>query len=106
VGDKQALHWLTEWYAAHCDGKWEHGYGVIIDTIDNPGWHIKIDLTNTELEAIPFEQRQHNYGDDMSWWICSKKDQAFEAYCGPLELISVINVFREWAEKLGSPATR
>jgi hypothetical protein len=31
------LEWLMRWYAAHCDGEWEHTYGVVIDTLDNPG---------------------------------------------------------------------
>ena len=42
---------LEAWYAAHCDGEWEHGYGVSIDTIDNPGWEVLIDIPRGELKV-------------------------------------------------------
>jgi len=32
------LKWLQQWYSEHCDGAWEHGFGITIETIDNPGW--------------------------------------------------------------------
>ena len=38
------LQLLQEWYVAQCDGDWEHSYGVKIDTLDNPGWSLKVDL--------------------------------------------------------------
>ena len=28
---------LTCWFAAHCDGEWEHDRGISITTTDNPG---------------------------------------------------------------------
>lgn len=28
------LIWLQSWYLSNCDGEWEHGYGVAIDTLD------------------------------------------------------------------------
>jgi hypothetical protein len=28
---------LEAWYASRCDGEWEHGYGISIETLDNPG---------------------------------------------------------------------
>src|SRR5262249_46604430 len=46
---------LQEWYLRQCDGEWEHGSGVSIDTIDNPGWAIDIDLRGTALAGIWFE---------------------------------------------------
>ena len=35
---------LQEWFAAQCDGDWEHGAGVRIESLDNPGWLVTIDL--------------------------------------------------------------
>ena len=46
---------LQEWYAAQCDGEWEHQHGVKIESCDNPGWWIKIDLVGTQLFGRPFE---------------------------------------------------
>ena len=36
------LIWLLSWYHSQCDGDWEHGNGVKIGTIDNPGWFFKV----------------------------------------------------------------
>src|SRR5687768_977742 len=46
---------LQRWYAAQCDGDWEHGFGITITTLDNPGWLMKVDLVKTSLEHAPFE---------------------------------------------------
>lgn len=43
------LEWLQDWYLQQCDGEWEHFYGVKIETLDNPGWYIEIDLNDTTL---------------------------------------------------------
>jgi hypothetical protein len=40
---------LRAWYSARCDGNWEHEHGVKIDTLDNPGWSVVIDLEGTDL---------------------------------------------------------
>lgn len=48
--------WIQKWYQAQCNGDWEHSYGIIIETIDNPGWSITIDLETTELEGKTFKK--------------------------------------------------
>ena len=45
LGDPQ------KWYAANCHGGWEHYFGVVIETLDNPGWLVKIDLEETTLDG-------------------------------------------------------
>lgn len=44
-----ALSRLVKWYEAQCDDDWEHQYGVRIDTLDNPGWSVRVDLQKTSL---------------------------------------------------------
>jgi hypothetical protein len=44
---ENVLVWLQGWYAAQCDGDWEHERGVKIETLDNPEWAIRIDLEGT-----------------------------------------------------------
>lgn len=98
------LRWLTDWYLSQCDDDWEHGFGVSIDTLDNPGWTLKIDLTDTELEDCPFDTVQHGEpAEDLeewrrtgSWWIVRVQDKMFDAVCGPLDLPAVIGIFRAW----------
>ena len=46
------INWLQNWYTDQCNGEWEHEYGVNIQTSDNPGWIIDIDLAFTPLENI------------------------------------------------------
>ncbi|MBX3110363.1 MAG: immunity 53 family protein, partial [Fimbriimonadaceae bacterium] len=43
---------LQDWYLGECDGDWEHSYGVKIDTLDNPGWIVTIDLAGTRWEGL------------------------------------------------------
>ena len=61
------LQRLESWYRSQCDGEWEHGFGITIETHDNPGWGLKIDLQGTGLESAPFTaisryfERQDDY---------------------------------------------
>ena len=48
---------LEAWYLRQCNGDWEHLYGVTIETLDNPGWSVTIDLTGTKLERVPCVSR-------------------------------------------------
>ena len=103
------LSWLTHWYLAQCDDDWEHSYGVEIGTLDNPGWTLKIDLQDTDLEGRSFAKFAHGEPADNlkewqqigSWWVADVKDGIFEAACGPLDLPAVISLFRKWAEETG-----
>ncbi len=91
------IKWLDNWYASQCDGNWEHDYGVNIETLDNPGWSIKINLnyTNTPL-------------DDRKWrlielsenqWIGYKiKDGFFDAASVPKNLEILIYIFKKLVE--------
>ena len=44
-----ALQRLQDWYSAQCNGDWEHQQGVRIESLDNPGWALDIDLADTAL---------------------------------------------------------
>ena len=45
-----SIQWLQSWYQEQCDNDWEHQYGIKIDSLDNPGWVVTIDLAGTPLE--------------------------------------------------------
>ena len=60
------LSQLQQWYARQCDGDWEHQYGVKVDTLDNPGWRVTIDLAGTDLEGRQFDPIERGLGDDSS----------------------------------------
>ena len=61
-----ALEQLEKWYAARCDGLWEHGWGIKIETLDNPGWTVHIDLNETRkdgaiLETVKIERSDRDW---------------------------------------------
>lgn len=101
------LSWLSQWYLSQCDSDWEHSYGVKIETLDNPGWSFKIELTDIALQGRAFERVSYGkISDDLeewqhtgSWWIALVKGDVFEASCGPLDLSAAIGVFRRWVEQ-------
>ena len=70
---------LQSWYRMHCDGDWEHSYGITIDTLDNPGWCVTVDLTDTLLEDVKFSAVCEGDPDsEVERWIdCRKKNDTF-----------------------------
>jgi hypothetical protein len=86
---------LQSWYHKHCDGEWEHGIGVRISTLDNPGWSLDLPLRGTELLGRPFAQQELE--GDLEWYVCRVRDDRFEAFCGPNHLGVVIQIFLDWA---------
>ena len=38
---------LEKWFFSHCDNDWEHDNRIEIYNLDNPGWGVKIDLSDT-----------------------------------------------------------
>lgn len=91
------LTWLQAWYAAQCDGVWEHGYGISIETLDNPGWSLKIGLRGIPIAGTPFVDREVHRGEH-DWIVLQLAGEEFRGSCGPLNLGEVIHEFRLWAE--------
>jgi hypothetical protein len=94
-GRPDALTWLQGWYTTHTNGDWEHSYGVRIDTIDNPGWSVEIDLSGTELDGRTFEEREINRSED-DWLRTWVEDHKWKLACGPLNLAEGLHYFRAW----------
>ncbi len=95
------LTWLQAWYAMQCDGEWDHGFGVRIGTLDNPGWHVSIEVSGTAAESLYLEPVE-TYRSEHDWVVVKKEDTAFHAYCGPLNLGEALHAFWLWVE--GPPA--
>ncbi len=97
MSDINALEWLQDWYASQCDGEWEHASGVKIDTLDNPGWSVEIDLAGTtfaDKTAGPLNLERSK--DD--WLMASIVDGKFKGYGDPHRLAQIILAFRGWIE--------
>jgi hypothetical protein len=96
-----ALARVQRWYAAQCDGDWEHTFGIRIDTLDNPGWRLTIDLADTPLEAIPFSEISMNQGSTRNWARCWREGTTFYGAGGPYMLGAMLITFLNWAESRG-----
>jgi hypothetical protein len=91
------LSLLQNWYSTQCDGDWEHQYGVSLDTLDNPGWRLKIDLCGTAakdrtLDRIKIERTQNDW---IFYWV---EKSEFHAVMGPQNLVEGIRTFLTWFE--------
>jgi hypothetical protein len=98
--EPDALTWLQGWYATQCDGGWEHENGLMIETTDNPGWFLKIDVRRTAMAGLIFAKREvHRSKHD--WLIARSVEDRFEVACGPLNLGEAIHQFRLWVAEPG-----
>jgi len=91
------LHEIQKWYFSQCDGDWEHTYGLSLGTLDNPGWTLRIELQDTDLEDVPFNEVSDTE-PEHEWYHCKKEGPILKAYCGPLMLDTVLKIFLEWAQ--------
>ena len=95
---------LQNWYISMCNGEWEHGNGVHVETLDNPGWHVKIDLKDTDLEDRYFPVIEYGVGDDSdpddnNWIECKVENNVIHGHGGPEKLEEIFKHFLEWDEK-------
>jgi hypothetical protein len=87
---------LANWYYSQCDGDWEHSYGIRIATLDNPGWHLRINLDGTELYDKPLTPVEVTRSETDWMYICTR-DGHFDANGGPLNLEEMVEFFLQWA---------
>ena len=88
---------LQQWYSAQCDGDWEHGFGIKIDTLDNPGWALTVNLEGTLLEEKLFPEINIKE-NRRSWLYCSVKDRLFIGRGDPSRLEEMLTIFITWAQ--------
>jgi len=96
VGSAGTLAELQSWYSSQCNGDWEHQAGIEIETLDNPGWRLSIDLEGTDLEGVPFDAVE-SLAPTRSWIRCWVKERKFEGAGGPQMLESMMRIFLDWA---------
>ncbi|MCC6678475.1 MAG: immunity 53 family protein [Phycisphaerales bacterium] len=102
-----SLHRLSKWYTAQCNGEWEHDWGITIQTIDNPGWMIEVNLEGTPLRSETFSHRK-THRSPTDWFECATQDhgraggdregRVFVGAGGPGNLEEIITMFCDWAE--------
>jgi hypothetical protein len=99
-----ALDDFQHWYDAQCDDDWQHAHGIRIQTLDNPGWHVRIDLAGTRLEDLPFtpvsrgDPKEHK--DPDHWIDCKVENGQFHGYSGQFQLGEILETFVAWAKSI------
>lgn len=93
------LEFIQAWYRDQCDGTWEHGCGVKIDTLDNPGWTVTVDLKGTPLERATMDKSSRDNGPG-DWVLIEVRDTQFRAAGDPSKLAMILAAFREWSNSV------
>lgn len=101
------LEKLQAWFAGQCDGEWEHAFGVSIQTTDNPGWWVKVELRGTALEDVaftPVKRGMRTDEDPEPPWMNCYVDEAgvFNGAGDPSTLREILEIFMEWAHSRGA----
>lgn len=83
---------IEKWLSEQCDGDWEHTYGMTIETTDNPGWYVQIDLNETALSDIvkPFYRSERS---EVNWIQFEIKDSKFTGSSGIGNLKELLQCF-------------
>ena len=92
------INLIESWYNSNCDGEWEHVWGIKITTLDNPGWCVEIDLSDTKLEGKHFNDI-YNIIDDNDWIDCRVEDNIFIGGGDSFKLGDILSIFINWANE-------
>ena len=100
------LQHLQDWYTRQCDEVWEHKYGVRIESCDNPGWWVHIDLRGTQLDGVPFTPisqgvDEKGFPAGPRWINCCVKEGAYSGAGDETKLEEIIQVFLDWDAAVG-----
>lgn len=87
---------LQAWYSAQCDGEWEEELGISVETLDNPGWSVSIDLVDTPLEHQAYQGLRLERSDH-DWITCRRNATQFEGFGGPTNLEEILEQFLMFA---------
>ena len=96
--ESEIINWMQKWFYQYCDEDWEHSGIFKIKTINNPGWSSSIMIEGTHCEYKSFDAIEIKKSKN-DWYNCFLKDGRFEGRGGIFNLIDILNIFREWAEK-------
>ena len=95
------LSWLQSFYRSLCDGDWEHSYGCDIGNVNNPGWTLSFDLSETDFEFEVVDWFKDERSDD-DWLHYRKEGVNFDGACGPENLAELISHFQSFIDNVSA----
>src|SRR6476660_6750121 len=100
-----SLEWLQQWYFRQCNDTWEHHHGINIQSLDNPGWLVKINLAGTPLASLAMPEigdvslvNHRGTSGDHNWINCKVENGVFTGAGGPFPLMQICAVFEDWVK--------
>lgn len=97
--DTDILEWIQNWFKQNCDGNWEHGEAIQINTLDNPGWEVEIDISNTSIANLDIK-RILNETSPQDWYGVKIENQKFNAVGDSGKLKFLLGLFKEMIDKI------
>jgi Immunity protein 53 len=91
-----SLERLQAWYHSNCDGNWEHQYGFRLETLDNPGWCITVDLDDTHQENQAFTAINTKDDGRLDWINLRRDGSKLRGACGPTQLGAMLDIVSVW----------
>jgi Immunity protein 53 len=93
---------ITGWYQSHCDDSWEHQYGIRLETLDNPGWHLTVDLIHTDLQGRTMADvcegvSPEEHPTAARWIHCFVRNNKFEGACDPTQVARLFETFTQFS---------
>ena len=95
----EILDWIQDWFKNNCDGNWEHGEVIQITTLDNPGWEVEIDISNTSIATMNLEWILNEKSKD-DWYGVKIMNQKFIAAGDAGKLKFLLGLFKDMIEKI------
>ncbi len=90
------LDFLQSWYLAQTNGAWEHVRGITIETLNNAGWMVTVDLIETPLQ----DRTMTPLREDLSprdWLACRVERNQFCGQGDGRKLSAILEIFQRWA---------
>ena len=97
---------LQAWYTHQCNGVWEHSSGVLIESCDNPGWWVKVNLLGTSLHGRAFGEiaegvNAQHFALGPEWLSCRVEGDTWHGAGDETKLERILETFLAWAEADG-----
>ena len=94
---------LQAWYFEQCDGEWEHASGISVESTDNPGWWVKIQLRGTPLAGRAFTELAENVDPNRfalgsRWLSCRVEGDTWHGAGDETQLERLLVEFLSWAD--------